>query len=153
MCQQFMIATPLLLVFFFSFRQAFSTALNVFIGTESNHWLCSLTDWLTHSLLFSKLDWYDPGMWQLKLVKVLTIAHVDDEKRVDNSLVQIWKVKFGHKVQTLSTRFQGLVKILKVTFRQDFEAEVWSLFCYWCLVVVMKFNLGRDSKARFGQDF
>ena len=30
-----------------------------------------------------------------KLVKVFTVAHVDDEKRVDNSLVQIRKVKFG----------------------------------------------------------
>jgi len=46
-----------------------------------------------------------------KLVEVVTVAHVDD----DNSLVQ-----------TLSTRFQGLVKLM---FRQDFEAEVWSLFC------------------------
>ena len=26
---------------------------------------------------------------------------VDDEKRVDNSLVQMWKVKFGHKVKFL----------------------------------------------------
>ena len=49
-----------------------------------------------------------------KLVEVATVAHVDD----DNSLVQ-----------TLSTRVQGLVKILKLMFRQDFEAEVWSLFC------------------------
>ena len=61
-----------------------------------------------------------------KLVGVVTVAHVDDEKRVDNSLVQIWKVKFGQVfVQTLSTRFQDLVKILKLVFRQDFEAEVW----------------------------
>ena len=68
-----------------------------------------------------------------KLVGVVTVAHVDDEKRVDNSLVQIWKVKFGQKVKFLfrflSTRFQGLVKILKLVFRQDFEAEVWSLIC------------------------
>ena len=68
-----------------------------------------------------------------KLVEVVTVAHVDDEKCVDSHLVQIWMVKFGHKVrffvQTLSTRFQGLVKILKLMFRQDFEAEVWSLFC------------------------
>ena len=35
-----------------------------------------------------------------KLVEVVTVA--DDEKRVDDSLVQIWKLKF---VQTLSTRF------------------------------------------------
>ena len=36
-----------------------------------------------------------------KLVEVVTVAHVDDEKRVDNSLVQIWMVKFGHKVEFL----------------------------------------------------
>ena len=32
-----------------------------------------------------------------KLVEIVTVAHVDDEKRVDDSLLQIWKVKFGHK--------------------------------------------------------
>ena len=36
-----------------------------------------------------------------KLVKAVTVVDVDDEKRVDNSLVQIWKVKFGHKVKFL----------------------------------------------------
>ena len=55
-----------------------------------------------------------------KLVDVVTVAHVDDEKRVDNSLVQIWKVclvlKLKVFVQTLSTRFQGLVEILKLIF-------------------------------------
>ena len=35
-----------------------------------------------------------------KLVEVVTVAHVDDENCVD-SLVQIWKVKFGHKVKFL----------------------------------------------------
>ena len=50
-------------------------------------------------------------------------------------------------VQTLST----LVKILK--FRRDFEAEVWSVFCFCCLVEVRKLNLGQYSEARFGQDF
>ena len=49
----------------------------IFIGPESDHWEC------------------------LSLVEVVTIAHVDDGKRVDNSLVQIWKVKFGHKVEFL----------------------------------------------------
>ena len=37
----------------------------------------------------------------LKLVEVVTVVDVDDEKRVDNSLVQIWKVKFGHKAKFL----------------------------------------------------
>ena len=55
-----------------------------------------------------------------KLVEVITVAHVDDETRVDNSLLQIWKVKFGHKVK---------FRLRVLRFRQDFEAEVWSLFC------------------------
>ena len=50
-----------------------------------------------------------------KLVEVVTVANADDEDRVDKSLLQIWKLRFGHKafVQTLST----LVKILKLKFR------------------------------------
>ena len=36
-----------------------------------------------------------------KLVEVVTVVDVDDEKRVDNSVVQIWKVKFGHNVKFL----------------------------------------------------
>ena len=54
-----------------------------------------------------------------------------------NSLLQIWKLRFGDKAKLLF-RFwaQGLVKILK--FRRDFEAEVWSVFCCWCLVEILK---------------
>ena len=32
-----------------------------------------------------------------KLVEVVTVADVDDEQRFDNSLLQIWQLKFGHK--------------------------------------------------------
>ena len=32
-----------------------------------------------------------------KLVEVITVADVDDEDRVGNSLLQIWKLSFGHK--------------------------------------------------------
>ena len=61
-----------------------------------------------------------------KIVEVVSVAHVHDEDRVGNSLLQIWKLRFGHKafVQTLST----LVKILKLKFRRDFEAEVGQYF-------------------------
>ena len=52
-----------------------------------------------------------------KLVEVVTVVEVDDEKHVANSLVQIWKVNFGHKVMKLCSSF--LVKIL-VWFGQDF---------------------------------
>ena len=37
-----------------------------------------------------------------KLVEVVTVANVDDEKRFDKSLLQIWKLKFDHKVRFLS---------------------------------------------------
>ena len=63
-----------------------------------------------------------------KLVEVVNVAHVDDEKRVDNSLVQIWKMKFGHIVKfllTLITRFQGLLKILKLKFCHYYAIEAW----------------------------
>ena len=41
-----------------------------------------------------------------KLLDVVSVADVDAEERVDNSLVEILKLMFG----------------------QDFEAEVWSRF-------------------------
>ena len=64
-----------------------------------------------------------------KLVEVFTVADIDAEKCVDDSLVQIWKVKFGHKVNFFfRIRAQGLVKILKSKFMQDFEAEDCSVF-------------------------
>ena len=77
---------------------------NIFIGHESDHWLClSLTDdSLTHSLTNSCLvnlidvtlaceDAYS------KLVEVVTVADVSDEDRVGNTLLQIWKLRFGNK--------------------------------------------------------
>ena len=40
---------------------------DIFIGLESDHWEClSVTHWLTW-LLFSKLDWCDPGVWRCQL--------------------------------------------------------------------------------------
>ena len=65
-----------------------------------------------------------------KLVEVVTVTHVDDEKRADKSLVQIWKVKFGHKVKFLFRLWaQGLVKISSLSlveiliFGWDFEVN------------------------------
>ena len=47
-----------------------------------------------------------------KLVEVVTVADVDDEKRFDDSCMQIWKLKFGHKAK----------------FCSDFEHKDWSRF-------------------------
>ena len=60
----------------------------------------------------------------LKLVEVVTVADVDDEDRVGNSLLQIWKLRFGHKAKLLfRPRAQGLIKILKFKFRQVLKLE------------------------------
>ena len=81
-----------------------------------------------------------------KLVEVVSVA----EDHVGNSLLQIWELTFLPKARLLFRLWaQGLVMILKLKLRQDFEAGVWSVFCRWCFVEVTKLNLGRDSKAIF----
>ena len=96
----------------------------------------SLTNSLTNWLPFSKLDWCDPGMWrwELSLVEVVTVVHVDDDKHVDNSLVQIWKLKFGHKVRFLFR-----------LWAQGFK--VWSKFWSWCSGKILKLKFGRYFAA------
>ena len=62
----------------------------------------SLTDSLTDCCLVNLIDMTlacEDG--NSKLVEVVTVVEVDDEKHVDNSLVQIWKINFGHKVKFL----------------------------------------------------
>ena len=36
-----------------------------------------------------------------KLIEVVTVANVDDEDRVCNTLLQIWKLRLGHKAKLL----------------------------------------------------
>ena len=36
-----------------------------------------------------------------KLVEVVIVAYVEDEDRVCNILLQIWKLRFGHKAKLL----------------------------------------------------
>ena len=79
-----------------------------------------------------------------KLAEVVTVADIDDENCVSNSLLQVWKLRFGHEAKLLfRLSAQGLVKILKLNFRRDFElsqdfeletqarfkADIWSVFC------------------------
>ena len=74
-----------------------------FIRPEFDHWL-PLS--LTHSLtLWRLVDLIDVTLacedTNSKLVEVVTVADVADEDRVDNSLLQIWKMRFGHKAKLL----------------------------------------------------
>ena len=43
-----------------------------------------------------------------KLVEVVTVADVDDEDLVGNSLLQIWELRFGHKLN-FSSNFEHKV--------------------------------------------
>ena len=61
---------------------------------------------------------------------LLLLTDTSDEDRVGNSLLQIGKLRFGYKAKLLfRLSAQGLVRSLKLKFRQDFEDEVWSVFC------------------------
>ena len=70
------------------------------IGYAGHSLPYSVTHSLTHCRLVNLIDVTlacEDG--NSKLVEVVTVVEVDDEKCVDNSLVQIWKVNFGHKVK------------------------------------------------------
>ena len=56
-----------------------------------------------------------------KLVEVVT---VDDEDRVGDSLLQIWKLRFGHKA--IFSDFEH--KILKLKFKQDLKLKFGQYF-------------------------
>ena len=46
-----------------------------------------------------------------KFVEVVTVADVDDENRVGNSLLEIWKLRFGQKAKFLFRHLaQGFVR-------------------------------------------
>ena len=71
--------------------------IDIFIGPESDHWEClSLTNSLTHSLT---------------------------DCRLVNSLVQIWKVNFGYKVNICSDFEDKFSR-----FGQDLEVDVQARF-------------------------
>ena len=62
----------------------------------------SLTNSLTHSCLVNLIDaTLACEHAYSKLVEVVSVADVSDENRVGNSLLQIWKLRFGHKAELL----------------------------------------------------
>ena len=80
---------------------------------------------VTHSLTDSRLvDLTDVTLAfedaNSKLVEILTVAHVDTEGHVGNSLLQILKLRFGNEVKFCSD-FEHRVG-------QDFEVEVQATF-------------------------
>ena len=57
-----------------------------------------VTNWLTDCRLVNLIDvTLACEDAYSKLVEVLTVADDSDENRVGNSLLRIWKLRFGHK--------------------------------------------------------
>ena len=71
----------------------------------------SLTDWLTNSVTFSKLDWCDPGVWrcQLKTCWGCFCCGCWSWESCWQLLLQIWGLRFDHKAKEIlswsQTRF------------------------------------------------
>ena len=64
----------------------------------------SLTDSLTHSCLVNLIDvTLACADANSKLVEVVTVADVDSEDHVGNSLLQIWELTLGPKTKLFST--------------------------------------------------
>ena len=111
-------------------------------------WLTdSLTHSLTHSCLVNLIDvtlaCEDTNS---KLVDIVTVANVDDEDCIGNSLLQIWELRIVHKAKLLFRLWaQGLVKISKLKFRQHLKLEfvIWTQpsgpLCLWqCLYSIFQ---------------
>ena len=79
----------------------------IFIGPESDLCLAlSVTHSLTHSLIHCRLVYLIDMTLSCedansRLFEVVTVADVDDDDRVGNSLLQIEELRFGHKAQLL----------------------------------------------------
>ena len=72
--------------------------LSIFIRPESDHWQClSVTHSLTDSCLVNLIDVTLACEDACSKLEVVTVACVGDENYVGDSLLQIWKQRFGHK--------------------------------------------------------
>ena len=136
-------------------HQSFLSDPSPIIGYACHSLPNSLTDWLTHSHLVDLMDvTLACEDAYSKLVGVVTVADISDEDRVGNSLLQIWKLTFGHKASILFRLWaQGLVMILKLA------ADVWLRLRSWILVKILKIgsinSLGLSSveMLMFGWNF
>ena len=111
--------------------KAIPTASNIFYRTQVQSLFTfasnSLTDWLTDCCLVDLIDvTLACEEANTKLVDVVAVA---DDDRVGKNLLQMWKLRFGQKTKLLFRLWaQGLVKILKLKFRQYLQLESGQFF-------------------------
>ena len=115
----------------------------ILIGPESEHWQClSMDDWLTHSLPFSRLHWFDPGVWGCyccwywwcgscwqQFVAGLGIDAADVLLRLWSwILIEIVKLTL---INMLNFKFSRDADVwLKLVLGWDSEDEIWSWFVF-----------------------
>ena len=69
-----------------------------------------------------------------KLVEVVTVADVDDEDLVGNSLLQIWKWRFSHKVDIDMNSTLGSVLPLAMFGSYFIFARLFGSPLLWAIV-------------------
>ena len=97
----------------------------IIIGPKSDHWeYLSVTHSLTHSCLVNLIDvtlaCEDANS---KLVEAVSVADVDAEDHVGNSLLQICGLRFDHKAKFWDFELKS-GNILKRKFRYYFAADI-----------------------------
>ena len=58
-----------------------------------------------------------------KLFDICTVADVDADKIVDDSLEEIWKLQFGQHIDAVVWSY-----VFILNFCSDFEKRFWSIF-------------------------
>ena len=122
----------------------------------------SLTDSLTHSVTFSKLDWCDPGVWRcqlktcwgllllLMLMMRIVLATV---WCILGSSGKIFKLEFGHYFASdILQRLRSwiLIEMLKLgsvnilNFKFSWDGDVLLRFWRKCFVQILKMKFDQD---------
>ena len=118
-----------------SWQATASCIRSLLLLSKSNHWLplSVVSDSQTDSLLFL-VDLTDVTLAfedaDSKIVEVVTVADVDAEERVDDSLVKILKLRFGRdfEVEVWWRIFKLNFGQVKLKLGRDFGTDVWLSF-------------------------
>ena len=99
----------------------------------------SLTNSLTHSLPFSKLDWCDPGVWRC-LLKICWGCYC------------CWWIVMRIVLATVCYRFGSWGLVIKLNFCSDFEHfgqdfNVEGEILKWSLVSILLFGWGYEVES------
>ena len=121
----------------------------------------SSTTLVTNSqVMLFRLDWCDPSEWICQF-KTCWCCYCCwfwwGRERVGNSFVEILELK----ISRLGLSCWTSVKILKLKFGKNFEAEFWSRLWGWSLVEILSLKIGlhfepevwsKIWKLKFGPD-